>query len=182
MKTISDHILDIVQNSVRAKATLIEIIVDEDKKSDFYALKINDNGCGMSREVLQNAANPFFTSRNTRKVGMGLSLLKQNAEAASGSFQLHSEPGKGTKVQAVFQLSHFDRPPMGDIWDTWYLTLLSNPGIRLVYTHQTEKGIFTGDSKELIEMFEGFRLNQKEVKEGIIEWLRNNLEDIEASK
>jgi len=182
MKTISDHVLDIVQNSVRAKATVIEIIVEEDKKNDFYALKINDNGCGMSREVLQNAANPFFTSRNTRKVGLGLSLLKQNAEAAGGSFQLWSEPGKGTKVQAVFQLSHYDRPPTGDIWDTWFLTLLSNPGIRLVYKHQTGKGTFTVDSAEVLEMLEGVRLQQKEVKEGVIEWIKNNLEKIEASK
>jgi hypothetical protein len=136
----------------------------------------------MSPEVLQNAANPFFTSRNTRKVGLGLSLLKQNAEAAGGSFQLWSEPGKGTNVHAVFQLSHYDRPPMGDIWDTWYLTLLSNPGIRLVYTHQTGKGAFKVDSEEVLETLGGVRLQQKQVKEGVIEWIKNNLEEIEASK
>ncbi len=182
MKTISDHVLDIVQNSVRAKATLIEIIVDEDKKNNLYTLKINDNGIGMSREVLEQAANPFFTSRKTRKVGLGLSLLKQNAEATNGSFQIRSEPGKGTEVQAVFQLEHLDRPPLGDIWESWFLTLLSNPEIRLIYRHRSGEGLFEIDSKEVIAMLEGIPLRQKEVRQGIIEMIINNLDEIKASK
>jgi hypothetical protein len=182
MKTISDHVLDIVQNSVRAKATLIEIIVKEDKKSNLYNLTINDNGCGMSREILEQAANPFFTSRNTRKVGLGLSLLKQNAEAAGGSFKINSEPGQGTEVNAVFQLDHLDRPPMGDIWITWYLNLLSNQGIHWIYRHSTEEGFFEMDSAELLTMLEGVSLQQKEIKQAIIEMIKNNLNEIEASK
>lgn len=182
MKTIADHMLDIVQNSVRANATLIEIIFTEDKKNDLYAVKVTDNGCGMSREVLQQATNPFFTSRNTRKVGLGLSLLKHHAEAANGSIKLHSEPGKGTEMTAVFQLSHLDRPPLGDIWDVWYLILIGNPTIRLVYRHQTEQGIFTSDSEELKHVLGGVSLQQKEMKCAVIEWIKNNLEDIKASK
>lgn len=182
MKTISDHVLDIVQNSVRAKATLIEIIVNEERKNNLYTLEINDNGCGMSREVLEQAAQPFFTSRNTRKVGLGLPLLKQNAEAAGGSFQISSEPGKGTKVQAVFQLDHLDRPPLGDIWNSWFLTVLSNPEIGLVYLHKTPEGSFEIDSKEVVKMTEGISIQQKEVREAILEMIKNNLEDIKASK
>lgn len=182
MKTISDHVLDIVQNSVRAKATLIEIIVNEERKNNLYTLEIKDNGCGMSREVLEQAANPFFTSRNSRNVGLGLPLLKQNAEAAGGSFQIESEPGKGTKVQAVFQLDHLDRPPLGDIWNSWYLTVLSNPGISLVYQHKTSEGSFELDSKEVVKMTEGISIQQKEVREAILEMIKNNLEDIKASK
>ncbi len=182
MKTISDHVLDIVQNSVRAKATLIEIIVEEDKKSNLYNLTINDNGCGMSREVLEQAVNPFFTSRTTRKVGLGLPLLKQNAEATGGSFKIYSEPGKGTEVKAVFQLGHLDRPPMGDIWNTWFLNLLSHPGIRWIYRHSTEVGFFEMDSAELLTMLEGVSLQQKEIKQAIVEMIKNNLDEIEASK
>lgn len=180
MKTISDHVLDIVQNSVRASATLIEIIVNEERKNNLYTLEIKDNGCGMSREVLEQAANPFFTSRNTRKVGLGLPLLKQNAEAAGGSFQISSEPGKGTDVRAVFQLEHLDRPPLGDIWNTWFLTMLSNPEIRLVYQHKTPEGSFELDSKEVAEMTEGVSLQQKEVREAILELIKNNLDEIKA--
>jgi hypothetical protein len=182
MKTISDHILDIVQNSVRAKATLIEIIIDEDTTKDLYSLIINDNGCGMSSEVLQKAANPFFTSRTTRKVGLGLSLLKQNAENANGSFKVASEEGRGTQVIAVFQHSNLDRPPLGDIWNTWYYTLLSNSEIRLVYRHRTIFGNFEIDSKEVMEMVEGVPLQQKEIREAIKEIIINNLRDIQILK
>ena len=182
MKTISDHILDIVQNSVRAKATLIEIIVEEDKKNDLCALKIKDNGCGMEEEILRKATNPFFTSRNTRKVGLGLSLLKQNAEQAGGSFQIYSEPQKGTELKAEFRLSNIDRQPLGDIWDTYFFTMLSNPEIDLVYSHKTNKGDFRFSSFEIKEMLGDVSLQQKEIKEAITDLIKNNLEEIEAIK
>ncbi len=180
MKTISDHVMDIVQNSVRAGATLIEIIIEENLESDFYILNINDNGCGMSREVLEQAANPFFTSRTTRKVGLGLSLLKQKAEAAGGNFEIESEEGKGTRVKAVFRHSHLDRPPLGDIWDTWFLTMIGNPEIKIVYRHTAGKGFFEADSGQITEMFEGAPLQQKEIRDAILEWIKNNLNHIEA--
>jgi len=182
MKTISEHVLDIVQNSVRAKASLIEIIVDEDKTNDLYSLIIKDNGCGMSSEILKQATNPFFTSRTTRKVGLGLSLLKQNAENAGGTFSVESQEGEGTVVNAVFQFSNIDRPPLGDIWNTWYFTFLSNINIRLVYKHQTIFGIFEIDSKEVLEMLEGVSLQQKVVKEAVIGLIINNLKDIGVIK
>lgn len=182
MKTISDHVMDIVQNSVRANATMIEVIFDEDKKNDFYVLKIRDNGDGMSREVLRQASDPFFTSRSTRSVGLGLSLLKQNAEASNGYMKLDSEPGKGTEVIAVFQFSHLDRPPLGDIWDVWYLLLVGNPRIRMVYRHHTATGTFISDSEELVNLLGGVSLQKKEIKNAVIEWIKNNLADIGVSK
>ena len=135
MRTLSEHILDIAQNSTRAGAKMIEIIVEESKKKDLCSLTINDNGCGMDEKTLKQATNPFFTSRTTRKVGLGLPLLKQKAEETGGSFSLDSESGKGTKLRAEFQLSNIDRPPMGDIWDTMYLLFLSYRDIQLVYRH-----------------------------------------------
>ncbi len=121
MKTLSDHILDIVQNSIQAKANLIKIRLEENKIKDICSLIISDNGCGMDTETLKQASNPFFTTRTTRKVGLGLSLLKQNAERANGSFLLSSEQNKGTRVEAVFQLSNMDKPVLGEIWDVFYL-------------------------------------------------------------
>lgn len=178
MKTISEHVLDIVQNSVRAKATLIEIIVNENKENNLYTLIVKDNGCGMSSEVLKQATNPFFTSRKTRKVGLGLSLLKQNAENAKGSFSIVSDEKNGTTVKAVFQHSNIDRPPLGDIWNAWFYTLLSNSNIRLIYRHKTRVGAFEIDSKELLEMLEGVSLREKEIREAIIELIINNLKEI----
>lgn len=178
MKTLSDHILDIVQNSISAKATLIEIMVTEDKKNDLCSLKITDNGCGMNEETLNQAANPFFTSRKTRKVGLGLSLLKQNAEGANGSFQLISEQGKGTELNAVFQLTNIDKPPLGDIWNTFYLTMLSNEDVELTYHHKTSQGNFEINSKEIKEMLGDVSIQQKEIREAIVELIKNNLKDI----
>lgn len=182
MRTLSDHILDIVQNSIKANATLIEIIVEEDKIKDLWLLKIVDNGCGMNEETIRQASNPFFTSRTTRKVGLGLSLLKQNAEAANGSFNLESEVGKGTTVTAGFQLSNVDKPPLGEIWDTVYLTLLSYSNGVLQYSHKTEIDEFSINSGELREMFGELSLQQKEIREGIIELIKTNLKEIEATK
>ena len=179
MKTLADHILDIVQNSVRANATLIEIIVEEDKKNDFCLLKINDNGCGMSAETLEKATNPFFTTRNTRKVGLGLSLLKQNAELANGSFNIRSELNKGTQVEATFQLSHFDRPELGEVWDTYYLTMLSNKNVEIIYEHKTNKGSFRISSSEIRENTDGVSLQQTDIREAITDLIKNNITDIQ---
>lgn len=182
MRTISEHVLDIVQNSVRADATLIEIIVIENKKDNIYTLNIKDNGCGMSREDLEKAANPFFTSRKTRKVGLGLSLLKQNAEAAKGALMIDSSPGKGTEVKATFQHMHLDRPPVGDIWNTWYLSVIANPLIRIIYRHQTDEGVFEIDSDEIRKALVGVPLQQADISRAVIEMFRSNLEEIKAGR
>lgn len=180
MKTISDHILDILQNSVNAKATLIEIMVEENKKKDLCSIKIIDNGCGMNKATLKQATDPFFTSRNTRKVGLGLSLFKQNAENAKGSFSVKSELEKGTEIEANFQISNIDRPPLGDIWETFYLTMLSYKRIEFVYQHKTENGEFQILSSEIREMLGEVSLQQKEIREAIIELIKNNLKDIKS--
>ncbi len=182
MRTLSEHVLDIVQNSIKAKATLIEIIVEEDKINDLCTLIIKDNGCGMSKEVLEQAANPFFTSRKTRNVGLGLSLLKQNAEASGGVFKIESIPGVGTKVEASFQISNVDKPPLGDIWETFYLTLISFDEGDLEYRHTTEKGEFVIRSGELKEMLGEVSFQQKEIREGIIELIRTNLVELKVNK
>ena len=178
MRTISDHILDIFQNSVNAEATLIEIIIDFNKIQDICTLKINDNGCGMDKETLERATNPFFTTRKTRKVGLGLSLLKQNAEIANGKFNINSILGKGTQIEAIFQLSHFDRPELGDVWNTLYLSMLNN-NIEIKYQHKTEKGVFRFSSAEIKENFEGMSMQQTEIREAIIDFIKNNITEIQ---
>lgn len=179
MKTISDHVLDIVQNSIKANATVIEIMVEEDKKIDICVLKITDNGCGMNKEVLAQATNPFFTTRKTRKVGLGLSLLKQNAEMSNGKFSLFSEVNKGTAVEASFQYSNVDRPELGDIWNTLYLTMLSNKNLELIYEHKTNKGSFKFSSVEIESTMEGVSMQQSEIRNAIIDFLKNNIKDIQ---
>lgn len=181
MKTISDHILDILQNSVTAGATWIEIIVTENKKSDFYAIEINDNGCGMDDETVRKATDPFFTSRNTRKVGLGLSLLKQNAEITGGSFELKSGLNEGTEVRAIFKHSNYDRPPAGNFWEVFYLTMLSFHHILLKYVHITEKGRFEINSYEILSITKNVPLKNTEIKEAIYDLIKNNLKSIQAT-
>ena len=179
MKTLSDHILDIIQNSIRANATLIEIIVEENKISDLCILRIGDNGCGMNKEILEQATNPFFTTRQTRKVGLGISLLKQNAEMANGKFSIQSELNKGTEIEATFQYSNVDRPELGDVWNTFYLTMLSNKNVLINYEHITNKGSFKISSAEIRSNIEGISMQQTELREAIRDLIKNNITDIQ---
>ncbi len=179
MKTLSDHILDIIQNSIRAGATLIEVMVEENKIDDICTLQIIDNGCGMDKKTMEQATNPFFTTRKTRKVGLGLSLLKQNAEMANGKFTINSEVNKGTTIEASFQFSNVDRPELGDIWDSLYLTMLGNENLELIYEHITNKGSFKFSSSEIKSNIEGVSMQKSEIRNAIIDFIRNNIKDIQ---
>jgi hypothetical protein len=182
MKTITDHILDICQNSIRAKTKLIEIIIEEDNNFDLYKIKIRDNGEGMDEEITRKAVEPFFTSRNTRKVGLGLALLKQNTERTGGSLWLKSVPGKGTDVEALFKLNHIDRPPLGDLAETLVLLIIGNEKLTFKYYHTTPFGTFGISSSELTGIFGNIPLKNKEVREAIIEFIKNNQDNIKISK
>lgn len=135
MRELALHILDIVQNSIRAQATLIEITIDEDIPNDRLLIEIKDNGQGMEPELLAKAADPFVTTRKTRKVGLGLALFKAAAEACDGKFQVESQVGKGTLVRAVFRYHHIDRVPLGNIADTVYSLIVLNPQVDFRYSH-----------------------------------------------
>lgn len=151
MKEIALHIMDIAQNSVRAGASEIRITLSESVAADSLSLTVTDNGRGMDPETRSKAADPWFTSRTTRRVGMGLPLLEMNASLSGGAMTIDSAPGKGTTVTATFAYSHVDRPPLGDVSGTVALLILSNPAINIVYTHLCEGAawnISTGQIKE----------------------------------
>lgn len=138
MKEIALHILDIAQNSIRAGADEIRISLDESVAADILTLTVADNGKGMDQESCRKATDPFFTSRKTRRVGLGLPLLQMNASLSGGRMTIESEPGRGTTVTATFRYSHVDRPPLGDVSGTIALLIISNPGINIIYTHRCE--------------------------------------------
>ncbi|GAO30121.1 ATP-binding protein [Geofilum rubicundum] len=118
MKDVSQHLLDIVGNSLRAGASLIEVGMEILEREEALVLSIRDNGCGMSPEMVATVTDPFITSRSTRKVGLGLPFLKMNAEQTGGSIKVESEEGKGTLVEARFYYHHIDCVPMGDLKGT----------------------------------------------------------------
>ena len=124
MQDLSLFILDIVQNSVRAEAAHIGIHLAEDKKKSTLRLRVEDDGAGMNPSVSEKALDPFFTTRTTRSVGLGLSFLKAAAESTGGFFSLNSVEGQGTTVEALFHTDHVDMVPLGDLAAT-FLSLLS---------------------------------------------------------
>ena len=182
MKDLSLHILDIVQNSIRAKANLIGIEITELPVENQLIITVTDNGTGMSEEQLHQAIDPFYTSRTTRKVGLGLPLFKQNAEMTDGSFNLKSELGKGTKVTAVFGMNHLDRPVMGDLVGTLLILICSSGEADYVFKHQTPSGEFELDTRNIRQTLENVPINQPEVRSFLKEMLHENLEQIQISE
>jgi anti-sigma regulatory factor (Ser/Thr protein kinase) len=181
MKDLALHILDILQNSVTAGATLIELEINEIPTKDTYSVKFTDNGKGMDAAMVQQVTDPFFTTRTTRKVGLGLPLLKQNAEQSGGSLHISSTQGNGTMVEAIFGYSHIDRLPTGDIAGTLALTVSSYPSIEFIYTHNTPEGTFIFDTKEIKETLEDVPISNPQVIAFMKDLIRENLEAIKAS-
>jgi nitrogen-specific signal transduction histidine kinase len=178
MQELALHILDIVQNSIAANANLIRIEIAEDIKNDFLTITIGDNGKGMTAEETRRVTDPYFTSRTTRKVGMGLPLLKHCAQQASGNLVVSSESGNGTEVIAVFRHSHIDRPPLGDIAGVVKLLIGANPEKDFVYRHKREDREYILDSREVKEVLEGVPVNNPEVMTYIGEMVKENLKEI----
>lgn len=136
MREIALHILDIAENSVTAGAGAIEIAVEEDLPNDRLSILIRDDGRGMDDHLLALVANPFTTSRTTRKVGLGIPLFKAAAEACEGHLLIQSKPGQGTTVEVVFRRSHIDRMPLGDLAGTWRILLIGFPDIQWLFRYR----------------------------------------------
>ena len=173
MRELSLNVLDIAQNSITAGASLITLTVDESVKTDRLTLGIEDNGCGMSEEQLQRVRDPFFTTRTTRRVGMGIPLFRMAAEMAGGDFSIESQVGKGTSVRASFQLTHIDRPPLGDMVDTVVTLIRLNEQLDFVYRHQTDDGLFEADTRSFREILGDVPLNEPDV----IQWINEFLDE-----
>lgn len=142
------HILDIAENSISASAKRIEIRIDEDETNDLLTIEIKDDGKGMDEQTLQKVLDPFFTTRTTRRVGLGLSLLAQATRESDGTIELDSKPGVGTTIKANFRFSHLDRKPMGDIDETIRTLVVGHPGIDFLYEHKKKDSIYHFDTRE----------------------------------
>jgi len=154
MEDLALHILDIAQNGVEAGATLVEIGLNEDPLKDLLTIEVKDNGRGMNEETAARALDPFFTTRTTRKVGMGLPMLAAAARAAGGNFQLASEPGKGTALKASFQFSHIDRAPVGDLETTLLVLFAGHPDVEIRFKHAVcgeDYEVSTGDLRAALD-------------------------------
>jgi len=155
MQDLSLHILDVVENGIQAGATLIEIDILVDTDSDLLQITIKDNGKGMDADMLGRVTDPFVTTRTTRRVGMGLSLLKQAARETGGDLRISSEPGKGTTVVAAFQDSHIDRRPLGDMGATVTTLIMGNPNLDFIYTSNLREQEIEIDTRSIRNVLNG---------------------------
>lgn len=173
MREISLHILDIVQNSIAAGASRIEVNVSADTKQDLLSISIKDNGSGMSPEMVEAVRSPFCTTRTTRKVGLGIPMFTASAQMCEGDVSLDSTPGAGTVLDATFKLSHIDRVPFGDITSTMISLIVANPELSIRYDQNVDGKSFHLDMDDVRRELDDVSIQEAPV----ISWLRDYLNE-----
>ena len=177
MKELSLNILDIVENSTKAKAELICIKITEE--NSILTIKISDDGYGMSDDTILSVSNPFYTTRTTRKVGMGIPLFRLAAEQTGGSLTISSKQinlypeDHGTVVTASFDMGHIDFTPLGDIISTLLTLIQGHPTIDFVFSHIKPNGSVTLDTREIKSVLENVPIDTFEV----LLWIKENLSE-----
>jgi len=163
------HLLDIIQNSISAQAKRINVDIKADVEADFLFIDVEDDGTGMDEELIQKVTDPFVTSRSTRKVGLGIPLLKYTAQRCEGELQIYSQKGKGTLVKSSFKLSHIDRPPIGDIADTIVTIIAANPQVDIVLNLKNNSNEITLDTAEVKQ-----KLGEVPITEfNVLSWIKD---------
>ena len=180
MPEISLNVLDVAENSTRAGASLVNITVKADFLNDQLTIIIDDNGCGMTPQQVEQVTDPFFTSRTTRKVGLGVPFFKLAAESTGGSFTIISQPNVGTKVTAVFILSHIDRMPLGDINTTIHTLVVYHPETDFVYRYQYNNRSFTLDTREFRQVLGDIPFDTPEISAYIMDYLNENKQETDG--
>ncbi len=178
MRELSLNVLDIAQNSISADAPVIEIEVLENTEKHELLIGIYDNGRGMTAEQVQNVQDPFFTTRTTRKVGMGIPLFKLAAEQTGGSLTISSEIGKGTRVAAVFKTDSIDFTPIGDINSTILTLITMNTDRDFIYRFGIDEEIFTLSTAELKNVLGDVPLSEPSVAAWVKEYLEEQTQNI----
>jgi anti-sigma regulatory factor (Ser/Thr protein kinase) len=182
MEDISLHILDIVENSINAGATLVKIRITEKSSEDIFTVRVEDNGRGIPQEHLREALDPFYTTRTTRKIGMGLALLAQSARETGGDINISSAANKGTVVEARFRPGHIDMRPLGDIADTLIVLITGNPRVDFDFSYVKDGRECKFDTREIKAELDGVPINSAAVTVHLRSHLRDILTDIERGR
>lgn len=178
MRELCLNILDLVQNSLEAGATCVSVYIQEDILNDRLTIRVSDNGRGMDAELVKQVADPFVTSRRTRHVGLGLPLVAMWAERSGGKLTINSTLGVGTVVEAIYQYSHWDRPPLGNITDTVRTIIVANPDLQFSYCHQYGGRTFSLLTSELVTTLGDIPLTHPIVLEWLREYLQSGLANL----
>lgn len=163
MKELALHILDVAENGIAAGADRISITVEEYPAKNSMTITIEDNGSGVPADVMERITDPFYTTRTTRRVGLGLSLFENTARQCNGALTVDSEPGHGTRVTATFAYDHIDRPPLGDMAATLMTLIYGNPEGDLVYRYRSGRKEIVIDTKEARKKFENRPITDPDV-------------------
>ena len=178
MKELALHIMDIAENGIKAGAGTITMAVLQEGTPAVLKLRVKDDGKGMEKEELLRVEDPFYTSRTTRRVGMGIPLLRQQAELAGGGFKISSSPGIGTEVEASFLKDHPDRQPLGDLEWCWMLLACVNPGIEWVLHLVSGNGEFSISTSEIKSAMEIKLIAGNELLSQLKRMIRNNIGEL----
>ena len=178
MKELAMHVYDLMENSTAANSTEVKLTIRDSLKDNIYAFTIEDHGKGMTPEFMAKVTDPYTTSRTTRKVGLGLPLIKMHTENCGGGMKLQSEVGKGTRLDFWFQHNHWDRPPMGDLAGTIVMLCAAHEDIHIIYKHITDEGEFVFDTDEIHEALDGMSMNDVKVMGWLKDMVQENLEAI----
>jgi signal transduction histidine kinase len=180
MRELSLHILDIAQNSIVAEASEIRIAIIEDLVKDKLIIRIKDDGRGMDEGTLEKVVDPFYTTRTTRKIGLGIPMFKANAEGCNGNFMIKSELGVGTEIDAEFQHSHIDRVPLGNMAETIITIIQANIKIDLIYTHSYNDKKFTLKTRDIKKTLGDLPIDNMDVLLWLRGYINEALEEISA--
>jgi anti-sigma regulatory factor (Ser/Thr protein kinase) len=174
VEDLSLHILDIAENSVRARAKRIEITITRDAAGDFLTVEVKDDGSGMDRETLARVRDPFFTTKG-KKTGLGIPFLAQAAEQAGGSLTVDSAPGTGTRLSVTFKWSHVDRPVIGSMADTLLTLIAGHPDLDVLYEERDDNAVFRFDTREIKKDLEEVPINAPEALDAIRAMLKEQI-------
>ncbi len=178
MRELSLNILDIAQNSISAGASLTEIVVDENTKDKTLLIGIYDNGCGMTEEQVKSVIDPFFTTRTTRKVGMGIPLFKMSCEQTGGKFTIESEKGVGTKINALYKTDSIDFTPLGDIASTIVTIVSMNSDKEFLFRRILDDKEFVFSTVEIKKILDGVPLSEPSVMNWMEEYLNEQYNEL----
>jgi hypothetical protein len=170
--------MDIVENGLAAGGSLIEIGVVEDSGANRLEIRVCDNGRGIPADLVGEVTSPFYTTRTTRTVGLGLSLLREAAKRCNGGFLVQSQPGKGTEVRASFERNHIDRAPMGDVAGSLTGLIMGNPEVDFIYRHEIDGRVFSLDTREIRKELEDVPINHPRVLVQLAEMIRESIAEM----
>ena len=179
MRDLSLHILDLAQNSLAAGASLLKLTVSQCKDKGTLTIRLADNGRGMDADTCARALDPFYTTRMTRKVGLGLPLAAMTAERTGGGISLSSTPGKGTIVELIYKTGHWDCPPEGDMAETLRVLAGGLNGARLLFSYEVDGSTFALDTKSIVsELGDASWLANPQVLAWLGDYVREGLKKV----